>query len=114
MFVNLLISLVLTVIFESILAILAKIKDKYNLYQMFLINCLTNPIVVYLANLSLLINNFVITNILVIILEIVVIIVEGYLIKKNLKDIQINSYKLSVYLNVISFFIGLIISYIVN
>ena len=93
---SLIISLVLTIILESFLAILVNIKDRES--TLIWINCLTNPIVVYLTNMSrLIINNTYITNLILIFLEIIVVFVEGYLFKKNLKDLKINSYIFSLY-----------------
>ena len=110
---SLIISLVLTIILESFLAILVNIIDRES--TLIWINCLTNPIVVYLTNMSrLIINNTYITNLILIFLEIIVVFVEGYLFKKNLKDLKINSYIFSLYLNGLSFLIGVLLSYILN
>lgn len=112
---SLIISLVLTIILESFLAILVNIKDRESLSTLIWINCLTNPIVVYLTNMSrLIINNTYITNLILIFLEIIVVFVEGYLFKKNLKNLKINSYIFSIYLNGLSFLIGVLLSYILN
>ena len=108
------VSLILTVIIELILAILKKIKDKDSLSTILLINCLTNPIVVYLTNISLLLNNDVITNFILVFLEIIVVFVEGYLLKKNLKEMKFNSYIFSLYLNGLSFSLGILLNHIIK
>ena len=58
--------------------------------------------------------NLIARNIVLAILEIVVIFAEGYLFKKFLKYLKIKPYIYSLYLNVLSFGIGLIISLIVK
>ena len=112
MFGSLCISLVLTIIIETLLALIVKIKDKYNLSVILWGNCFTNPIVVYLTNISFNLNNDYITNTILIILEILVVFVEGYLFKKFMKDYDKNKYLLSLYLYVFSFLIGIVITYI--
>lgn len=111
---SLCISLLLTIILELLFTILKKIKDKESLSTIIWINCLTNPIVVYLTNMSLLINNNFITNLVLMFFEIIVVFVEGYLLKKHLKEIKINSYIFSLYLNGLSFSSGLLLSCILK
>ncbi len=106
---SLCISLFLTIVIESLLSIFIIIKNGENLFTIIWINFLTNPIVVYLTNLSRLLNNITISNIVLLILELFVIILEGYLLKKYLKDVKINSYILSIYLNFFSFSFGIIL-----
>lgn len=109
---SLCISLLLTIILELLFTIIKNIRDKESISTIIWINCLTNPIVVYLTNMSLLINNTFITNLILLFLEIIVVFVEGYLFKKHLKEIKINSYIFSLYLNGLSFSFGLLLSYI--
>ena len=110
---SLIISLVLTIILESFLAILVNIQDRAS--TLVWINCLTTPILVYLPNMSRsIIYTTYLTTLIIIFLEIIVVFVEGYLFKKNLKDLKINSYIFSLYLNGLSFLIGVLLSYILN
>lgn len=111
---SLCISLLLTIIIELLLAVLIKIRDKESLSTIIWVNCLTNPIVVYLTNISQLINNDFITILILILIEIIVVFVEGYLFKKHLKGLKINSYVFSLYLNGLSFSFGIILSYILK
>ena len=114
MVASLSISLILTVIIELVFTILKNIKDGDSLFTIIWINCLTNPIVVYLTNISLLLNNTLITNLILLFMEIIVVFAEGYLFKKNLKEMKINSYIFSLYLNGISFSLGILLSYILK
>lgn len=108
------ISLFLTIIIELLLALLIRVKNKDNLSTIIWVNCLTNPIVVFLTNISLFLNNILITNLILYLLEIIVVPVEGYLFRKNLKEMKINAYTFSLYLNVLSFSCGLLINYILK
>lgn len=113
MFESMFLSLILTIILELLLAILIKIKNKESLLTIIWVNCLKNPIVVYITNISLLTtNNIVLTNTVLAFLEIAVVFVEGYLFKKYLKRIKISPYMFSLYLNGLSFSLGLLLSHI--
>ena len=111
MFESLVISLFLTLILEISLAAIAKVRDEENLTTIMWVNVLTNPVVVFTANMiSIIFDNYFITRAVVYFLEIMVVFVEGYLFKKYLKDIKINPYFFALYLNGISFFTGEIIN----
>ena len=115
MFESLVISLFLTLIIEISLAAIAKIKDEKNLTTELWVNVLTNPVVVFTANMiSMIFDNYFITRAVIYFLEIMVVIVEGYLFKKYLKDAKMNPYLFALYLNGISFLTGEVINLILT
>jgi hypothetical protein len=106
-------SLLLTIIIEFIIALLLKVKDKLDLINVLLVNILTNPL---LVSISLYINikhSLLLKNILIIPLEIIVVLVEGFIYKKYLKYNKINPYLLSLILNGSSFLLGEVINKII-
>lgn len=111
---SLVISLLLTVVLETILALLINVRDKEDLSEIFWINCFTNPIIVYFTNITLLYTNDLISHCILVILEIINVFVEGYLLKNHLKKTKINPYIFSLYLNGFSFVIGIILGYILE
>lgn len=112
---SLTISLFLTVVIEVSLAAIAKVRDEENLTTVLWVNVLTNPVVVFIANMiSMIFENYFITMVSIYILEILVLIVEGFLFKKYLKNVKMKPYLFALYLNGISFFIGEIINWILG
>ena len=112
---SIIVSVVLTVIIEVALSILFGLRDEKNIETVIWINCITNPVIVGITNIIYIISqNLIVRNIVLAILEIVVIFVEGFWLKKFLKDIKIKPYIYSLYLNAFSFSIGLIISIIIK
>ncbi len=111
---SLIISLILAVIIEVFVALILGVRKEHNLETVVWVNCITNPIVVFITNTVFYFNNrSPVTYITLIILEILVIPVEGLIYKKNLDDtVKINPYKLSLIANVISFIVGEIIDII--
>ena len=104
-----LISLTCTLIIELGIAFIIKYRGK-DLINVFLVNVLTNPL---LNSIVVAINYYYglkARNISLIILEIVVVIVEGLIYQKNLERREINGYLLSLILNVSSYVIGLLIN----
>lgn len=108
---NLIISLLLTILVESIIAAICGVRGKYNYITLALINIITNPVVVYCVNIARIfkLNEML----LLIILEILVVIVEGYLYKKYLNFKKINPYILALIINFTSWTIGNIIQFII-
>ena len=107
-------SLLLTLVIEVPIAILLGVKDKEDIKDIIIINCITNlslNVIVYILYF------FIDTNIvyygLVPIFEVIIFIVEGILFKR-LKYKKINSYLLSLILNLTSYSIGLLISILMN
>jgi len=112
---SLIISVVLTVAIEVTLSLFLGLRGEKNIETVIWINCITNPFVVEITNLIYMLSqNLIARNIVLAILEIVVILFEGLLFKKNLNNLKINSYIYSIYLNGLSFSIGLIISLIIK
>lgn len=112
---SLIISVVLTVAIEVILSLFLGLRGEKNIETVIWINCITNPVVVGITNLIYMLSqNLIARNIVLAILEIVVILIEGFLFKKKLNDLKINPYIYSIYLNGLSFSIGLIISLIIK
>ena len=115
MFESLVISLFLTLMIEISLALIVKIRDEENLTTVLWVNVLTNPVVVFTANMtSIILDNYFITRAVIYFLEIMVVIVEGYLFKKYLKDLKMNPYLFALYLNGISFLTGEVINLILT
>lgn len=110
---SLITSLVLTVVIELSFAILFKVRGKEDIAIVILVNIVTNPIIVLIENLLWTINNYTLMMILSlsfwVILEIVVMCVEGFVYKKLKVKSQFGPYKLSIILNSISIAIGIII-----
>lgn len=85
------------------------IRGKYNFLVLILVNIITNPVIVYIANLLILLGRNAILIWLIPLLEIIVVIIEGLLFKKYLDYKKMNVYLLSFIMNLLSFCIGIII-----
>ena len=85
---SLVISVVLTVAIEVTLSLLLGLRGEENIETVIWINCITNPVVVGITNLIYMLSqNLIVRNTVLVILEIVVIWVEGFLLKKNLNNL---------------------------
>jgi hypothetical protein len=96
----------ITIVIEVIFAYLFKVRDKKDLLNIVLANIITNPVIV---TVTILINyKFGSTYyyISLVILEILVVIVEGLLYKKYLCFNKINPFLLSMLLNILSYVSG--------
>lgn len=112
---SLIISMALTVVVEVTLSLLIGLRGEKNIETVIWINCITNPIIVSITNLTYMLSqNLFVRNIVLAILEIIVIFVEGLLFKKFLKNLKIKPDVYSIYLNALSFGIGLIVNFIVK
>jgi hypothetical protein len=110
--VFMILSLVFTVVIELIFAFPFLLSKKIIIKDFFEIiwaNILTNPFVTFITYLSLQYFDFIIVNLIVIMLEIMVIFVEGYIFKKEFKNLKDYGYLFALYLNVLSFSFGFII-----
>lgn len=108
--VMLLICLIATILIEVTFALIFKVRDKKDLVNVVLVNIFTNPIV---SSVPFAVNIFyglMERNIVLAILEVLTVIVEGFIYSKTLKYKKINPYLLSLLLNVCSYFIGNIIN----
>ncbi len=104
-----LISLTCTLVIELCIAFVFKYRGNDLIYVL-LVNILTNPL---LNSIIVAINYYYglkARNISLIILEIVVVIVEGFIYQKYLERRKINGYLFSLILNVSSYVIGLLIN----
>ena len=106
------ISLTCTIIIEVGFAFILKYRGK-DLLNVLLVNILTNPL---LNSTIVAINVYYglkARNIALYILEVIVVIVEGYIYQKYLDRRKINGFILSLILNVASYGLGLIINEII-
>ena len=100
------ICLVMTILIEVSFAWILKVKNKKDFVNIILVNVITNPIVVIIPIFLDYHYGLDARNISLIILEILTVIVEGYIYKKTLSYKKINPYFLSLILNILSYFIG--------
>ncbi len=103
------ICLSLTIIVEVIVGLICGIRDKKDIINVLLVNVLTNPLVVSIPVLVLIrygVKNYYIVFYL---LEVLTVFVEGFIYLKVLKYRKINSFILSLLLNLSSFLLGKII-----
>lgn len=94
-----------TIVIELIMSILLGIRNKKDILNVILVNIMTNPLVVSIL-MYITYNRLFNTTISIIILEILVILTEGFTYKKVLTFDKINPYVLSLILNISSYFIG--------
>lgn len=103
--------LVFTIIIEVSIAFLLGYRKK-DLLNVLLVNILTNPIV---SSVPVYFNvkfGLKYRNISLFVLELLVLVIEGFIYKKYLNRKKINPYLLSLILNGASYFIGVIINYL--
>ena len=111
---SLITSLILTIFIELLISLLIGIRKRNDIITIIAVNTLTNPIVVFIANV---LNNFRIPLLywgIIIVMELIVVFVEGKVFKKILTLKKISAYKLSFINNSISFTIGVIIVFLLN
>lgn len=102
--------LLLTIVIELIVALILSVRDKKDIINIILVNVITNPVVVMTQTLLYVKFGSSIELIGIIILEILVVLVEGLIYKKVLDFKKINPLLLSLLLNASSFFIGELIN----
>lgn len=95
-----------TEIIEIIVALLIKIRDKKDLLNVFLVNVLTNPILISTSYLIFIKYGNTSKKIYEIIMEVFIFLVEGMIYKKYLKYNKINGFCVSLILNFASYFMG--------
>lgn len=103
-------NLLLTIIIELGIAILLGIREKKDILNIIVINCITNPILNYIMMVVLYLtsNNLIIYSLLFL-FEIIVIIIEYLFYRKKLLFKNINLLLLSIILNISSVIVGFII-----
>ena len=105
--------LISTIIIELIVAYILKVKNKKDFINIVLVNIVTNPIVSSLPYILYLIYGIKYRIISLIILEVWAFITEGIIYKKYLNYKKMNSFILSLILNISSYLIGLIIDLLI-
>ena len=109
---SMIICLICTVVIEVIVALILRVRDKKDLINVVLVNILTNPLVVSISLYVHICYGYRYYRLSMIILEILVLIIEGFIYKKVLKR-NINPYLLSLVLNASSYGLGLIINMVI-
>ena len=107
-----LISLTITLVIEVGFAFILKYRGK-DLLNVLLVNILTNPL---LNSIVVAINYYYgleARNISLYILEILVVLIEGFIYHKYLERRKINGFLLSLILNITSYGLGLLINQII-
>ena len=103
-------ALLLTLIIELIVALILSVRDKKDILNIILVNVITNPALVTMQLLLYVNFGYKVELIGIIIMEILVVFIEGLIYKKELKYNAINPFLLSLLLNASSLFIGKVIS----
>ena len=101
-----------TIVIELIMSLLLGIRNKKDILNVILVNIMTNPLVVSIL-MYITYNKLFNTTISIIILEILVVLTEGFAYKKVLTFNKINPYILSLILNISSYFIGKLLNNII-
>ena len=107
---SLALSLGLTLILELAGALLFGLRQKRDLLLVVLVNVLTNPLVVLICNLFLILSSVPIPWYWILLLEVMAVLSEGFLYHKGLSRKPIHPLLLSLILNGISYIGGLLIS----
>ena len=98
--------LLITIIIEVITGLIIGIRDKKDILNIVLVNILTNPVVVSVPVLILLVWGPTARWISLAVLEILTVVVEGFIYFKVLKYRKINGFLVSLILNLASYGIG--------
>ena len=105
--------LIITIIIELIVGLLIGVRGKKDLLNIILVNILTNPLVVSLPILMLLLYGEEIRYITLAILEIIAVLVEGFIYLKVFKYKRLNGLLVSLILNLSSYLFGELINSII-
>ena len=101
-----------TIVIELIMSLLLGMRNKKDILNVILVNIMTNPLIVSIL-MYITYNRLFNTTISIIILEILVVLTEGFTYKKVLTFDKINPYVLSLILNISSYFIGELLNNII-
>lgn len=104
--------LLFTIIIELIIALLLKVRSKGDILNVILVNIVTNPIVVIVPVFMYIHFGYYPQIISLIVLEILTVLVEGFIYKKTLDYKKINPFLLALILNVFSYLVGEIINHL--
>ena len=108
---SLILSLILTVVLELLMSYILGIRSIKDFCVVILVNIYTNPIVVFLSNIVQLMNNVMLYYCSIFILEIGAVVIEALLYKRYLKK-TLNPIRVSIYNNIFSFGMGVILLFI--
>ena len=106
---SLIISLVLTEIVELTLAIIFGVKGKINIIIVILANIVTNLPIVFTMNMLVGNVSKVFYFVILIVLEVFVLLIEGFIYDKLRVESKFSGYKLSCILNIVTTLIGLLL-----
>lgn len=97
----------ITIIIETLLAYILKIREKEDLLNIIIINFITNVALnIFIIISSILFNKLIIN---IILLEILIVVIEGIFYKKKLSYKKINPFLISLILNTASYLFSIII-----
>ena len=102
-----------TIAIETFSAFVLKVKSGKDYVNIILVNLLTNPIVNAFPFYMNIKYGIIYRNISLFILEVLVVLVEGFVYSKYLKYRKIKPYLLALILNFCSYFIGIIINMVI-
>lgn len=111
---SLIISLILTIFIELLISILIGIRKRNDIIAIITVNTLTNPIVVFISNVLKCFRIALLYWEIVVIIELIVVFIEGKIYEEILNFKKMSGYKLSLINNLISFTIGVIICNIIT
>lgn len=104
--------LILTIIIETIVGLILGVRNKKDIINVILANIVTNPIVVSMPVLIYVYYGYKYQVVSLYILEVLTVIVEGFIYFKVLNYKKINPFLLSLFLNLSSYLIGELINYL--
>lgn len=113
LYVIMIICLVVTLFTEILMACILKTKNKKDYLNIILVNTLTNPLVVTIPFYINIKYGLKYRNLVLYILEILAVVLEGYIYQKYLTNKKMNPYLFSLILNISSYIVGLIVNYII-
>jgi len=105
--------LIVTIISEIIVALIIGVREKKDLVNIVLVNIITNPLVVIIPIYCNFKYGLLGRNICLYTLEILTVLVEGFIYYKVLKYKKINGFLLSFILNLSSYLIGILTNFII-
>lgn len=104
--------LIITIVIEVIIAIIIGIHNKKDIFNVILVNIVTNPLVVSISVYFNYRYGLTPRNICLIFFEIFALLFEGFIYDKYLTYKKMNGFLVSIILNGSSYFIGELINYI--
>lgn len=102
-------ALILTVLIECVIAFILGYRKK-DLINVMLVNIMTNPLVFIVPVYFNIKYGIIQRNVVLFILEILALLLEGYVYKKYLSNRKMNPFVLSLLLNISSYLFGVIIN----